>query len=134
MAVRDLFSREFTQRYQPKEEKMAVEVLIRRKIMETKVKEVSPLIVKLRSLATIQPGYISGETLNCIDPPDRKEYLVISTWHSMEDWKKWLQSKERSNINDQIDQLSQEKAEYTIYEPLVGGIIPASTGQAEKMV
>ena len=38
---------------------MAVEVLIRRKIMETKAKEVSPLIVKLRSLATIQPGYIS---------------------------------------------------------------------------
>jgi len=38
----------------------------------------------------------------------------------VEDWKKWLHSKERSNINDQIDQLSQEKAEYTIYEPLVG--------------
>ena len=48
---------------------MAVQVLIRRKIMETKAKEVSPLIVKLRSLATIQPGYICGETLNCIDPP-----------------------------------------------------------------
>jgi len=112
---------------------MAVEVLIRRKIMETKAKEVSPLIVKLRSLATIQPGYISGETLNCIDPPGQKEYLVISTWHSVEDWKKWLHSKERSNINDQIDQLSQEKAEYTIYEPLVGGIIPASNIQGEKM-
>ena len=66
---------------------MAIEVLIRRKVMESKAKELSPLIVKLRSLATIQPGYISGETLNCIDPPGRKEYLVISTWHSVEDWK-----------------------------------------------
>ena len=111
---------------------MAVQVLIRRKIMETKVKEVSPSIVKLRSLATIQPGYISGETLNCIDPPDRKEYLVISTWHSMEDWKKWLHSKERTAVNDQIDQLSRGKAEYVIYEPLVGGIIPASNIQGEK--
>ena len=111
---------------------MAVEVLIRRKIMETKAKEVAPLIVKLRSLATIQPGYICGETLNCIDPPGRSQYLVRSTWHSVEDWKKWLQSKERIAINEQIDQLSREKSEYEIYEPLVGGIIPASNIQGEK--
>ena len=104
---------------------MAVEVLIRRKIMETMAEELSPLIVKLRSLAMIQPGYISGETLNCIDPPGRKEYLVRSTWHSVDDWKKWLHSKERSAVNDKIDKLSREKAEYAIYKPLVGGIIPA---------
>jgi antibiotic biosynthesis monooxygenase (ABM) superfamily enzyme len=111
---------------------MAVEVLIRRKIMETKAKEVSPLIVKLRSLATIQPGYICGETLNCIDPPGRNEYLVRSTWHSVEDWNNWLHSKERDILNNQIDQLSREKAEYEIYEPLVGGIIPASNIEGKK--
>jgi len=110
---------------------MAVQVLIRRKIMETKAKEVSPLIVKLRSLATIQPGYICGETLNCIDPPGKKEYLVRSTWHSVDDWKQWLHSKERFAINDRIDKLSGEKAEYAIYEPLVGGIIPASNIREE---
>ena len=111
---------------------MAVQVLIRRKILESKAKDVAPLIVKLRSLATIQPGYICGETLNCIDPPGRNEYLVRSTWHTVEDWKKWLYSKERTAVNDQIDQLSREKAEYVIYEPLVGGIIPASNIQGEN--
>ena len=111
---------------------MAVEVLILRKIMETMAKEVSPLIVKLRSLATIQPGYISGETLNRIDPPGCNQYLVRSTWHSVEDWNKWRFSEERAALNDQIEQLSQEKAEYAIYEPLVGGIIPASNIQGEK--
>jgi antibiotic biosynthesis monooxygenase (ABM) superfamily enzyme len=115
-----------------KEVNMAVQVLIRRKIMETKAKDVSPLIVKLRSLATIQPGYICGETLNCIDPPGRHEYLVRSTWHSVEDWKKWQHSKERTAVNDRIDQLSREKAEYAIYEPLVGGIIPESNIQGRK--
>lgn len=105
---------------------MAVEVLIKRKFIETKAEELAPLIVKLRSFATIQPGYISGETLNCIDPPGRNEYLVRSTWRSVEDWKKWLHSKERVAVNDQIEQLSREKAEYEIYQPLVGGIIPAS--------
>jgi antibiotic biosynthesis monooxygenase (ABM) superfamily enzyme len=111
---------------------MAVQVLIRRKIIETKAKEASPLIVKLRSLATIQPGYICGETLNCIDPPGCNEYLVRSTWHTVKDWKKWLHSKERIVINEQIDQLSQQKSEYAIYEPLVGGIIPASNIPGEK--
>lgn len=111
---------------------MAVEVLIRRKVMESKAKELSPLIVKLRSLATIQPGYISGETLICIDPPRRDEYLVRSTWQSVEDWKKWLRSKERAAINDQIDQLTREKTEYAVYAPLVVGIIPASTVQGEN--
>jgi heme-degrading monooxygenase HmoA len=77
---------------------MAVQVLIRRKVIENKAKELSPLIVKLRSLATIQPGYISGETLNCIDPPDRNEYLVISRWHSVEDWAQ--QRKGRPNRSD----------------------------------
>jgi len=105
---------------------MAVQVLIRRKIMETEAKHVPPLIVELRSLATIQPGYICGETLNCIVPPGRKEYLVRSTWHTVEDWKKWLHSKERTAINDQIEQLSRENTEYAIYEPLVGGIIPVN--------
>ena len=51
---------------------MAVEVLIRRKIKQGKAEALAPLIVKLRSLATIQPGYISGETLNCIETVVRK--------------------------------------------------------------
>jgi hypothetical protein len=45
---------------------------------------------------------------------------------------RWLLSKERVAVNDQIDQLSREKAEYVIYEPLVGGIIPASNIEGEK--
>jgi len=106
---------------------MAVEVLIKRKYIESKRAELAPLIVKLRSLATIQAGYISGETLKCIDPPGMNEYLVRSSWRSIEDWKKWLQSKERDDINDQIERFTSEKTEYTIYESLVVGIIPAST-------
>ena len=82
---------------------MAVEVLIKRKYIGSKRTELAPLIVKLRSLATIQAGYISGETLKCIDPPDTNEYLVRSTWRSIEDWKKWLHSKERDAINNQIN-------------------------------
>jgi heme-degrading monooxygenase HmoA len=103
---------------------MAIEVFIRRKFIKEKADELAPLIVKLRSMATMQPGYISGETLKCIEPPDETDYLVISTWQSVEYWKKWLLSKERSIIQEKIDTITKEKTEYRIYEPLVGGIMP----------
>ena len=102
---------------------MAVSVLIRRSFSETeKAAELAPLIVKLRSLATIQPGYLTGRTFRCLDCAG--EYLVISTCNTMEDWNRWLNSQERQKLQNQVDELLGEKTEYRIYEPLVGGIIP----------
>ncbi len=103
---------------------MAVQVLIKRKFPKEKAELIAPLMVKLRSLARAQPGYISSESLQCIDPPCDDEYLVRSTWQSDDDWKKWLNSDERVAIQKQINTISGEKTEYRVYEPLVGGIIP----------
>ncbi len=101
---------------------MAVEVLIKRKFIKEKADELAPLIVKLRSLATMQPGYISGETLRRIDQPEENEYLVRSTWRSVEEWRKWLDGEERTVIQKEMDTLLEEKTEYRVYEPLVSGI------------
>lgn len=103
---------------------MAVEVLIKRKFVKEKAEQIAPLMVKLRSLARAQPGYLSSESLKCIDPTCDDEYLVRSTWQSDDDWKKWLNSDERGAIQKQIDDISGETTEYRVYEPLVGGIIP----------
>ncbi|RLC28385.1 MAG: antibiotic biosynthesis monooxygenase, partial [Deltaproteobacteria bacterium] len=70
---------------------------------------------------------ISSESLQCVDPPEENEYLVRSTWASVDDWKKWLHSKERVAIQSKIDEITRERTEYRIYEPLVGGIIPAKS-------
>ncbi len=102
---------------------MAVSVLIRRTFNDQgKADKLAPLIVKLRSLATMQPGYITGRTFRCLDCPG--EYLVISTWDSLEDWNRWLNSDERRALQEQVDELLGEKAEFRLYEPLVGGILP----------
>jgi len=103
---------------------MAVQVLIRRKIVKSKVKEVAPLMVELRSLARSQPGYMSSESLKCIDPAEDEDYLIRSTWQSLDDWKQWLQSEKRSAVQKKIDELTQQKTEYKVYEALVGGIFP----------
>lgn len=103
---------------------MGVEILIRRKFVENKADEVASLMVELRSLARAQAGYISSESLQCVDPPEENEYLVRSTWNSAEDWTNWLHSKERIAIQGKIDKITQEHTQYRIYEPLVGGILP----------
>ena len=102
---------------------MPISVLIRRTFSETdKAAELAPLIVKMRSLATVQPGYLTGRTFRCLDCAG--EYLVISTWNTLEDWTRWLNSKERKELQSRVDKLLGSETEYRIYEPLVGGIIP----------
>jgi heme-degrading monooxygenase HmoA len=103
---------------------MAVQVLIRRKFVEEKAQAVASLMVELRSLAQAQQGYISSESLKCIDPPDEDEYLIRSTWSSKEEWERWLNSEERSAIQQKIDAITGEETRYRIYEPRVGGIHP----------
>lgn len=102
---------------------MAVSVIIRRTFTHPeKAAELAPLIVKLRSQATVQPGYITGRTFRCLDCPG--EVLVISTWNSLDDWNNWLNSEERRSLQAEVDALLNQETEYRLYEPLVGGIIP----------
>jgi len=95
---------------------MAVKILIKRSIGQEVAQVVRPLIVELRSHAMRQPGYISGETLKCIDRPG--EYLVVSTWQSVNDWHKWLDSQERKMLEDRIDSITGKSTEYMTYVQL----------------
>jgi heme-degrading monooxygenase HmoA len=100
---------------------MSIQVLIRRDFVKEKANELAPLMVNLRSLARSQPGFISSESLRCIEPPDEREYLIRSSWKSVEDWKNWLHSEARTAIQQKIDAIAGVTTEYRIYEPLVGG-------------
>ena len=102
--------------HRPKEARMTVEVIIRRKFEAGLSRELLPLISQLRSLAIIQPGYISGRTLSRVDRAG--EYMVISTWQSLEAWNRWVGSAKRCRIQAKIDGLLGETTQYEIYEPL----------------
>jgi heme-degrading monooxygenase HmoA len=67
----------------------------------------------MRVQANSQPGYISGETMRSLDNPD--EFLVISTWESSDDWKSWVNSADRKEVQDKIDALLGGKTEYEIF-------------------
>ncbi|MBW1842671.1 MAG: antibiotic biosynthesis monooxygenase [Deltaproteobacteria bacterium] len=80
---------------------------------EHKLETLKPLLRTVRNLAMNQPGYISGETFKRLDRPG--ESLVISTWQSMDDWRKWVLSEERAEAQEKIDYLLGEKTEFEIY-------------------
>jgi heme-degrading monooxygenase HmoA len=82
---------------------MAIEVFIKRKIEQgPQARQVVPLILQLRALATFQPGYISGETFFNLDNPE--DCLVVSRWEAREDWERWLHSEERAEIQQKIEE------------------------------
>jgi heme-degrading monooxygenase HmoA len=96
-----------------KEDSMAVKVLIRRTVPENKARQMIPLFRKMRTLANEQPGYITGETMKNLENPD--EFMVISTWETSDDWKRWVQSDEREQIQKQIDDLLGGNTDYEIF-------------------
>ena len=92
---------------------MAVKILIKRDVPQDKAKDMIRLFRQMRSLATGQPGYISGETMKSLDKPDL--FLVISTWQSSEDWEQWLLNGGRQEIQKEIDMLLGGRTEYEMY-------------------
>jgi heme-degrading monooxygenase HmoA len=93
---------------------MHVQVIIKRKWQVDNPTELLPLLTELRSRAKKQPGYISGETLRSLDNPE--DYMVVSNWETADDWKQWLQSKERRDLQGRVDSLIGEKTFYEIFE------------------
>ncbi|MBW1681896.1 MAG: antibiotic biosynthesis monooxygenase [Deltaproteobacteria bacterium] len=92
---------------------MAVKIIIRRKVGKDKEGRLLPLLIQLRALAAAQPGYISGETLRNVDRPD--DYLVISTWQSVDFWKTWISTRQRQEIQKKIDDLLGVETQYDAY-------------------
>jgi heme oxygenase (mycobilin-producing) len=93
---------------------MAVKVLIKRKVVAKLAPELEALLRKMRALTLNQKGYISGETFTRVD--EAGVSMVISTWQSIDDWRAWTLTKERIELQEQIDQLLGEPTKYEIFE------------------
>ncbi|MHB8763701.1 MAG: antibiotic biosynthesis monooxygenase family protein [Deferrisomatales bacterium] len=75
--------------------------------------KLSEMLDDLRTMAHRQPGYISGETLRNVEDPS--EYLVISTWKSVEDWKRWFGKEQRAELEGRVDALLGSSTVYKVY-------------------
>jgi heme-degrading monooxygenase HmoA len=95
---------------------MAVKILIKRRLPLDKDKAlyIVGIFRQLRMLAIEQEGYISSETLRSMENP--QEFLVISTWRSLEDWQRWLNSSQRKELHSKVDSLLEGGTSYEVFQ------------------
>ena len=92
---------------------MHVKVLIKRDMIAGKEEDFLSNLKNLRIKAMNQKGYISGETLICVE--DTNKVTVISLWETLEDWNNWKTNKKRIEIDDLLNELQEKPTEYEPY-------------------
>ena len=90
-----------------------VRVVIQRHLKEGKKGDLLPLLRALRTAAMNYSGYIHGESL--VGTEDPSIISVLSTWQSMDEWKKWEKSEQRVKLYEQIEPLLVEKPKVSVY-------------------
>lgn len=93
---------------------MTIKVLIKRKVNNQNIGGLELLLNKLRAMAMVQPGYISGESLVSVE--EKNLCLVISTWKTLQDWERWFTNHQRMDLQNQIDLLLGAPTHYEVFE------------------
>jgi heme-degrading monooxygenase HmoA len=86
---------------------MFAKIIIERKFKEAPTPENLRVINDLRRKAMRQKGYISGETLADFD---NNHVVVLSTWSSIDPWKRWVNSEERKVLEKELTSYLVESA------------------------
>ena len=92
---------------------MAAKILIKRQFSEGQAGEIFSLLNKLRTKARNQQGYITGETLQEHNNPQKK--LVIGTWEHIDNWFAWKESTERRQLEAMLEIYQEGPTEYGEY-------------------
>jgi len=92
---------------------MVVKVLVKRKFREQNTDEILSLLKEFRTGAMNEKGYISGVTLVKHDDPS--SVVVISTWETLEDWRRWKSNQKRIKIDSMLEIYQVMPTEYEEY-------------------
>lgn len=92
---------------------MVARIIIDRKVKKGKESDFAKLLRDLRSKAIPSKGYISGETLRATNDP--QNFVVISTWQSVDDWKNWEKNPERKKLQAKIERLMAKPTRIKVY-------------------
>ena len=89
---------------------MQARIIIKRKFIKGKKREIIALLRELRSGALQQPGYISGETLSSREDP--QTLVVIGTWRDMASWIDWKENDTRKTLEKMLETYQETSSEY----------------------
>ena len=97
---------------------MAIKVLIKRQIKEECMKDASNMLMKARSVAMLQKGYISTETLSSVN--DRCLVLLLSMWQSEADWENYKASAARQDNEKKFSEILDGETQYEVFNMGLG--------------
>ncbi len=94
---------------------MAIAVLITRQFKkgEIEIHQANELNLKLRALATVQPGFISGQSMISQDNPHK--IIVLSRWASREDWDNWVATPTRKAFMEKLGKVLEYPEQIEIF-------------------
>lgn len=92
---------------------MSVKILIRRKFKKEALQNASAMLIKARTNAMGNKGYISTETLVNYDDP--QSVLILSMWQSKEDWDTYRDSDTRKEHEDKYADMFEGSTEYEVF-------------------
>ena len=96
---------------------MSVTVLIKRLFKREHMESAHQMILKARSLATLEPGYISGQTLVSTDDPNK--IIIMSTWDNKSSWQAWKDSDVRRTFANKMEMIMDGPEEHEVFAVLV---------------
>jgi len=65
-------------------------------------KDVEPIFMQLRSHAMQYSGFVSAE--NLVSEEDPSVVVMITTWETIEHWRKWAKSRKTKELLRQLEQ------------------------------
>jgi antibiotic biosynthesis monooxygenase (ABM) superfamily enzyme len=92
---------------------MKVKILAKIIVPEDMNEKVKPVLDKLVTMITKQPGYVFAEILQRRGVPT--EWMLMTMWASFNDWKCWLESGERNEMIKKRDYLKEASIEVYDY-------------------
>ena len=89
---------------------MQAKIIIKRKFVKGKQKEIIALLRELRAGALHQAGYISGETLTSAADPQM--LVVIGSWQDMKSWHNWKENDTRKTLERMLETYQEGSTDY----------------------
>lgn len=115
LSIGNIFEAEWGEEHLRKEAKMAIAILITRQFKkgEIEIQQANELNLKLRALATVQPGFISGQSMISQDNPHR--IIVLSRWASREDWENWIATPIRKTFMEKLENVLESPEQIEVF-------------------
>lgn len=92
---------------------MAVKVFITRQFKQDGVDRAHQILKEIRSVVTLRPGYISGQTLISADIPNKT--VVVSTWAGPNRWDEWKNDPKRKEFSEKLKPLLESPEQIEVF-------------------